>query len=185
MTQQTTTPANPPAFTFWLQPTYAPTTNPSKWLQECIDLSTLPPSTAHPTLLFYTQGPCSTHIASLISTSTSPSNRDMHLTSFFAPYISLLPNFSSSNPDCQPSAILATAWANDPFAGYGSYSNFQIGLEDGGKHIERMREGMPERGIWFAGEHCAPFVALGTTSGAWWSGERVGERILKAFEERE
>jgi hypothetical protein len=42
-----------------------------------------------------------------------------------------------------------------------------------------MREGMPERGIWIAGEHTAPFVALGTATGAYWSGEKVALRILE------
>ena len=49
------------------------------------------------------------------------------------------------------------------------------------KDIEALREGMPDRGIWFAGEHTAPFVALGTVTGAWWSGEGVGRRIAEAY----
>lgn len=36
------------------------------------------------------------------------------------------------------------------------------------KDIEALRKGCPERGVWFAGEHTAPFVALGTTTGAYW-----------------
>lgn len=36
-----------------------------------------------------------------------------------------------------------------------------------------------ERGVWFAGEHTAPFVGLGTTSGAYWSGEAVAGRICE------
>jgi len=38
---------------------------------------------------------------------------------------------------------------------------------------------MPEQGIWIAGEHTAPFVALGTATGAYWSGEKVALRILE------
>lgn len=34
------------------------------------------------------------------------------------------------------------------------------------------------RGIWFAGEATAPFAAVGTVTGAYWSGEAVGRRIL-------
>ena len=49
------------------------------------------------------------------------------------------------------------------------------------KDIEALREGMPEQGIWFAGEHTAPFVALGTVTGAWWSGEGVGKRIAGLY----
>jgi hypothetical protein len=32
-------------------------------------------------------------------------------------------------------------------------------------------------GLWLAGEHVAPFVALGTTTGAYWSGEGVARRV--------
>lgn len=49
------------------------------------------------------------------------------------------------------------------------------------KDIQVLRQGCPERGIWFAGEHTAPFVALGTTTGAYWSGEAVGRRVLAAY----
>jgi hypothetical protein len=93
-----------------------------------------------------------------------------------------LPNYSTSNPDHQPKNILATNWASDELAGYGSYSNFQTGLEKGDEDIEVMRRGMPERGVWLAGEHTAPFVALGTVTGAWWSGEGVARRIVKAWD---
>ena len=44
-----------------------------------------------------------------------------------------------------------------------------------------MRKGVPERGLWFAGEHMAPFVALGTVTGAYWAGEGVARRIAKAW----
>ena len=80
-----------------------------------------------------------------------------------------------------PIAILPTCWAKDELAGYGSYSNFQVGLERGDKDIERLREGMPERRIWFAGEHAAPFIATGTVTGAYWSGQRTAERVMEAF----
>ena len=49
------------------------------------------------------------------------------------------------------------------------------------KDIEVLRQGCPERGIWFAGEHTAPFVAVGTVTGAYWSGEAVGRRVLAAY----
>ena len=49
------------------------------------------------------------------------------------------------------------------------------------RDIEALREGLPDRGIWFAGEHTAPFVALGTVTGAWWSGEGVGRRIAAVY----
>lgn len=72
-------------------------------------------------------------------------------------------------------------------AGWGSYSNFQVADGDGGegegldKDIEALRLGMPDQAIWFAGEHTAPFVALGTVTGAWWSGEAVAGRIAALY----
>jgi hypothetical protein len=171
-------PKNYPGFTHWLAPTYSKT-NPKGWDQQGGNLAALPGDTAHPTLLFYLYGPCAKHIASLIAT-TPEEQRDEMLINWFEPYFSRLPNYDAARSECKPSGILATAWANDEFAGYGSYANFQVGLEEGDKDIETMRHGMPERGLWFAGEHTAPFVALGTSTGAYWSGESVGERIVKA-----
>ena len=49
------------------------------------------------------------------------------------------------------------------------------------KDIEALREGCPERGIWFAGEHTAPFVALGTVTGAYVSGEEVAKRVAELY----
>lgn len=46
-----------------------------------------------------------------------------------------------------------------------------------------MREGVGEaRRLWLAGEHTAPFIALGTTTGAYWSGEGVARRIVKLYD---
>ncbi|KAK4993421.1 hypothetical protein LTR50_000351 [Elasticomyces elasticus] len=168
-----------PGFTHWISPHYA-NSNPDHWDQQGCNLAALPPSCAHPTLLFYIYGPCGRHIADLVKT-TPEAELDDTLYDFFNPYYSRLPNYSASDPACRPKAVLATAWANDRFAGYGSYSNFQIGLEEGDRDIECMRHGMPERHIWFAGEHTAPFVALGTSTGAYWSGEAVANRIVKAY----
>ncbi|KAF2792339.1 amine oxidase [Melanomma pulvis-pyrius CBS 109.77] len=180
--EPTTVPQHYPGFTHWTSPHYTET-NPSHWNQECVNLAALPESTAHPTLLFYTFGPTSLHLASLLRKFSSPSSPAAQtiLSNFFHPYFSRLPNYDPLNPDHQPFAILATVWANDELAGYGSYSNFQTGLEHGDQDIEIMRRGLPERGIWFAGEHTAPFVALGTVTGAYWAGEGVAKRIVRAF----
>ncbi|KAH0344376.1 FAD/NAD(P)-binding domain-containing protein, partial [Aureobasidium melanogenum] len=166
-----------PGFTHWLAPTYASSTNPHQWDQQAMNLAAFSGNLAHPTLLFYIYGACSKHIASLAK--QPQPQRDEALLAFINPYISLLPNYSPSSSSCTPKAIFATAWAGDELAGYGSYANFQVGLEDGDKHIEVMREGMPEKGIWIAGEHTSPFVALGTATGAYWSGEKVALRILE------
>ncbi|KAK0247834.1 hypothetical protein B0A54_16543 [Friedmanniomyces endolithicus] len=174
------TPQHYASFMHWLAPAYAPTTNPERWDPQGINLAALPPASAHPTILFYIYGACSSHIASLISSTSDPQIRDARLLEFFEPYYSRLLHYSDSNPACTPTGVVATAWASDKLAGYGSYSNFQVGLEEGGRDVEVMREGMPERGVWIAGEHTAPFVALGTSTGAWWSGEGVARRILRA-----
>jgi hypothetical protein len=176
-----------PGFTHWTSPRYAQSTNPSHWNQEAVNLAALPSPTAHPTLLFYTFGPTSLHLASLLSQYPSPSHPEAQklLTEFFTPYFSRLPNYSASDPSHRPLEVLATVWANDELAGYGSYANFQTGLERGDQDIEVMRQGLPERGVWLAGEHTAPFVALGTVTGAYWAGEGVAKRIVKAYGLRE
>ena len=120
------------------------------------------------------------HIAEMV-TSTRPSELTATLIKFFEPYFSRLPNYNAKSAECRPIDALATAWANDELAGYGSYSNFPVGLEEGDRDVEVMREGAPERGLWLAGEHTAPFVALGTVTGAWWSGEGVARRISKLY----
>lgn len=100
-----------------------------------------------------------------------------------APYYSRLPNYDSSN--CKPINILATNWQNDEFSGYGSYTTFQTSPSSEDVQldhdIEMLRKGCPERHIWFAGEHTAPFVALGTTTGAYWSGQGVAKRVAQAY----
>lgn len=175
-------------FSQFLPPTYASDQNPERWTTECVSLASLPESCAHPTLLFYFHGPCAQHVTSLIQ-GLDPASKEYfsRLDAFFHPYYSLLPGYSTSSPDCEPSAILATNWQNDELAGFGSYTTFQASdpAKDGevqlDKDIEALREGCPERGIWFAGEHTAPFVALGTVTGAYWSGEGVAKRVAEVY----
>ena len=174
-------PSHYAGFTSFVAPTYATDTNPQHWNQEAVNLAALPGSTAHPTLLFYTYGATSKHVADIVSKHYDEEEQKRALIAFFEPYFARLPNYDVSNDDHKPSQVLATAWANDELAGYGSYANFQVGLERGDEDVEVMRRGVPERGIWLAGEHTAPFVALGTVTGAWWSGDGVAKRIIKAW----
>lgn len=112
------------------------------------------------------------------------------LVEHFEPYYSRLPGYDSDSDDCKPVDGTATTWGADEFAGFGSYSNFQVPTQSPSpgedahldNDIEALRKGCPERGLWLAGEHTAPFVALGTVTGAWWSGEAVGERVVRWFE---
>ncbi|RMZ06092.1 hypothetical protein D0862_04750 [Hortaea werneckii] len=183
-----------PGFAHFLPPTNYTNTpaDQQSWDQQALNLAALTPaSCAHPTLLFYTYGACSQYLSTMgppdHQKSTPPSRTTVHkhskqsLTDFFQPYISRLPNYDPNNPSCKPSDIMFTNWTGDELAGYGSYCNFPVGAAEADKDIERMREGMPERGVWFVGEHTAPFVALGTSTGAWWSGEGVGRRIVRGY----
>ncbi|KAI9803094.1 MAG: hypothetical protein M1833_001164 [Piccolia ochrophora] len=167
-------------FTHWMRPTYAPDQNPNSWTQDCVNLAAINGECAQPTLLFYLYGPCSAHITSLLSSHDQRQHHDL-LDAFFLPYYSRLPNYCQDSSECSPIGILATRWSTDELAGFGSYSNFQVGLTNADKEIEAMRYGMPERRFWFAGEHTAPFVAIGTTTGAYWSGEGVAQRIIEAY----
>jgi hypothetical protein len=177
--------SNPPneqdsvGFTQFLSPKYSDL-NPERWNQELVEFGSLPTDCAHPILLFYIFGDQSRAMTSVLAQTPSQEDRHKYLTEFFYSYYSRMPNFSDSDPDCIPTSSYATEWINDDLAGNGSYSNFQIGLEEGDKDIETMREGLPDRHLWFAGEHTAPFVASGTTTGAYWSGEAVARRIVEA-----
>jgi hypothetical protein len=168
-------------FSQFLAPTYSPL-NPKRWIQEMLELGTLPDACAHPTLLFYIFGDQSCALTTDLRLLPPSKERHELLVNFFRPHFSRLPNYSDSTPDCTPTSSYATEWLNDDLAGNGSYSYFPTGLEEGDKDIEVMREGLPGRGIWFAGEHTAPFVASGTVTGAYWSGEGVGKRIAEAYD---
>lgn len=170
----------PFGFAQCLPPTYAPN-NPARWGQEIVNLATLPGSCAQPTLLFYIFGEQSRAQSAALAKLDSESKREQYLLDFYKPYYSLLPNYAEADSSCQPSNIYATDWLKDDLAGNGSYSNFQTGLEEGDEDIIAMREGVPDRGLWFAGEHTSPFVALGTVTGAYWSGEFIGKKITAAY----
>lgn len=165
----------------WASPEYAGETNPHRWVQQALNLAALPESCKQPTLLFYIFGDCSKHISHLIASCENQAAVSDALTKFFHPYFSRLPNYAPEDPVCQPKAVIATGWAADEYAGYGSYSNFQVGLERGDEDVEVMRRGLPDQGLWLAGEHTAPFVALGTVTGAWWAGDGVARRIASTY----
>ncbi|OAQ65854.1 flavin containing amine oxidase [Pochonia chlamydosporia 170] len=179
-----------PSFTHFLNPQYVPDEQKS-WAIELVPLSSKDHfgSLAQPTLLFSLYGPCAAYVTSLIQ-NLSPNSAEYFdtLVGFFRPYYSLLPNYKAGCPECMPNAILATNWQNDELAGNGSYTNFQISdysqVEGEEVHLDEdirtTRAGLPDRGIWFAGEHTAPFIAIGTTTGAYWSGESAAVKILAA-----
>ena len=170
----------------FLAPTYASDHNPERWTIECISLAALPPPCNHASLLFYLNGPCSENVTSLVRGTKAGSKEYCEkLESFFSPYYSLLSNFDPGT--CKPLSFCSTDWQNDELAGNGSYSTFQVsdydreGLVELDKDLEVLRIGCPERNLWFAGEHTAPTLALGTTTGAYWSGDAVAQRISRVY----
>ncbi|PNS20864.1 hypothetical protein CAC42_2795 [Sphaceloma murrayae] len=172
-----------PIETLFLKPTYAESTNPAQWRQETLSLASLPRGYSQPSLVFYVYGEWGTYITNLVrnmprDTQEYHQTMDRH----FRPYYSKLPNYNPSEPQCRPAQYLHTDWSNDRFAGYASYCNYQVGLGDGARDIETLRQGAGvERGIWFAGDHTAPVWGLGTVAGAHWSGERVAEQIRGVY----
>ena len=168
-------------FAQWLSPQFASNTNPRQWNQEMVELASLPEGTNHPTLLFYTFGHQSKHITSTLLQLATEEKKNRFIFTLFEPYFSRLPNYSKDDASCQPTGFIHTDWLHDDLAGNGSYSNYQVGLEAGDKDIECMREGVPDRALWFAGEHTSPFVASGTSTGAYWSGELVAKKIAKQY----
>ena len=73
------------------------------------------------------------------------------VTHFFRPYVSRLPGYDAAAADCVPRAVLT------------------------------IRNGVPERQLWFCGEHTAPFEECGTVTGAYLSGQAAAEKILAAI----
>lgn len=182
----TKVPAPLPGFANFLNPiTYAPTEHQT-W---CLELNPLSNSEdfgkhAQPALLFSLFGDCGRELTSRITSlcSSSPAYFDA-VTAFLKPYYSRLPDYSAADPACTPTAVLATNWQNDEFA-LGSYTNFKVHAPDRrvqlDEEVRAMRHGVPESGLWLAGEHVAPFVGLGTSTGAYWSGEMAAMRVLAA-----
>ncbi|KAI0406523.1 FAD/NAD(P)-binding domain-containing protein [Xylaria palmicola] len=168
-------------FVLLLAPGYASDSNPKGWNQEIVELASFAPADSHPTLLFYMYGEQSRFLSGEVAGLPTREKREAFLYAWFRPYYSRLPRYDAASPDCRPVACHATDWLRDDLAGNGSYSNFQVGLAEGDGDIETMREGLPDRGLWLAGEHTAPFVALGTVTGAYWSGESVANRIVQAY----
>lgn len=168
-------------FVQWISPTYAPDTNPERWNQECVELASLSHTSSHPTLLFYIFGDQSHYLTSRTRDFKNKAEKDAFLLDYFKPYYSRLPFYDPKSEKCQPASCFATDWLHDDLAGNGSYSNFQTGLTDGDGDVRAMREGVPDQGLWFAGEHTAAFAALGTSTGAYWSGEAVARRIAQKF----
>ena len=171
----------PAGFNF-LRPNYAPQTNPNRWHMCCFSLAGLAPPCHQPTLLFYVFGPASAHLTSSARFAAPTTEKGFRqYADFFEPYYSRLAGYDARAADCTPDRIVRTDWSNDEYAGYGSYSNFQVGLADGERDIEVLREGVEASQLWFAGEHTAPVLGLGSVSGAYWSGEGAAAKVIRSL----
>jgi hypothetical protein len=148
-------------------------------------LAHLPDSCADATLLFYIHGPYGAQVCGAIR-DLEPHSEAYNKTidSFARPFYSRHPNYNAEDPNCKPVSWFCSAWQNDELAGYGAYSYFMAGQRDALKDLTTMRDGDglgEQSGLWFAGEHTAPFPRLGTTAGAYISGQRIAERICQKW----
>lgn len=173
-----------PMESLFLKPVYAPATNPRQWRQEIISFSGLPEPHAQPVIMFFTYGEWGRHVSGLIKEKDEESPEFYEiLDAYSQPYYSLLPKFNRESPDCRPTRFLATDWQNDEFAGFGSFTNFPVGQDEGARDLQVLREGLGiERRVWFAGEHVAPNKGIGTVMGAYQSGEYVSKAIIESLE---
>ncbi|KAB5583441.1 hypothetical protein GE09DRAFT_302154 [Coniochaeta sp. 2T2.1] len=171
-----------PDHVIWLTPRYAKDTNPFSWPLEAYDLSALESENSHATLLIYTFGELSAHICSLVHENPDRAKQYAALDEFFRPYYSRMSCYNPKDQNCTPKAYLASTWRYDEFAGYGSYCNMQVGVEGADKHIQAFQDGIPGRGLWFAGEHAAPVEERGTVGGAYMSAEIAAAKIVAKHE---
>jgi hypothetical protein len=116
----------------------------------------------------------------------------MLLLRYFSPYLTRLapcvssspPPPSSPYPFPRPTSILLTHFSASALSGYGSYTNFQIGLTCGLARVNALRDGWEAGRVWIAGEHCGEVVGLGSVTGAWWGGEKAA-RDVESFLRRQ
>jgi monoamine oxidase len=107
-------------------------------------------------------------------------------------YVPRLPNYSADDPACQISAVDSSQWSLDPLSGYGSYTHIPVGAEIGDGNMKILSEKIFEAGdggVWFAGEHTADteihdgvkYTTMATVTGAYKSGERAANHVLKSL----
>jgi Flavin containing amine oxidoreductase len=172
-----------PIESLFLPPKYAVDTNPAKWRIEIISLSGLPEPFAQPIIMFFVYGQWGRYITGLVQGMKQDSEEYYRiLDEHFRPYYSKLSNYDATSHECKPLEFLSTDWQNDRLAGYGAFSNLPVGSGDCAQHFEALREGMGNRGIWFAGEHTSPPGGLGTVTGAYWSGEDAAKRVAHQYQ---
>lgn len=107
-------------------------------------------------------------------------------------YVPHLPNYDATNPACQILELNHSAWSQDAFAGFGSYTHIPAGSDTGDENM-RILSAMilpaGTGGVWFAGEHTASteiidgdkYTTMATVTGAYKSGERAANHILRHY----
>ena len=139
----------------------------------------------HPVWVVFTTNKVARHL-------TSQSKTDLK-TMLQTNYVPKLPNYDAKNPACQILDVDSSAWSQDELTGFGSYTHIPVGSETGDQDMkvlsERILPAGENGGIWFAGEHTADteiidglkYSTMATVTGAYKSGERAGNHILRAY----
>lgn len=161
----------PLSFLQWLPSKHLP------WKMEAISLAAFKPTKSAPILMFYIFGDCSEYVCSKTK-GKSQAERTRFLKEFMMPYIDSIPGYDTVYA---PSEMVSSSWSTDELS-LGSYTTFKTRCESGAEDIDTMRKGMPEAGVWLAGEHTAPLDGVGSVYGAYASGEAVAERLLGILE---
>lgn len=97
-------------------------------------------------------------------------------------YIRRLPGYQETRA-CQIDDLFSTNWLADEFS-LGSYSYSPTGSMDTQAACDRISKGIPERKIFFAGEHAIPKETpseIGTSHGAYLSGEHAANCVLSVL----
>lgn len=145
---------------------FSPEYTTQHWPMSALSLSQLPAAQAQNTLLFYTYGEISAFICGL---------EDEKVISFFEEYYSRLAGYDASID--VPVAIVRTSWSTDARAGKGSYVYAPAGISNAREDLHRLRQGMADRHVLFAGEHCADELQIGTVGGAFASGIQAAVKL--------
>ena len=124
---------------------FLPDDDASQPLIELISLASFPVN-REPVLLCYSAA----NVAEMLARKWHEEGAD-GIKSYFLPFIAKLPGYT---PDCQIEDVCSTQWLTDEFS-LGSYSFSPKGAEDTISDCDAFARGVPERNLFFAGEHCA------------------------------
>ncbi len=133
------------------------------------------PVNAQPVLLVYSADKLARYIADLYKNKGKDG-----ICRWLQKYVSRLPGHAPT-VDCAIKDVQLTHWTTDPFS-YGSYTYAPTGAEDSGRDIEILGKGLPERAIYFAGEHAGNSTNMGCVHGALLSADSAVRNLLYRLE---